>query len=259
MEIVNKSIFVPWDFTEKADCAFEHAYNLSKTFQKEIVLLNIVTKDKYVQEAEVKIKEVAEKLQSEKNIPVKYVIGVGDLFKTIPKTAEVNDASLIVMGMHSSKRSIKTVTGSRVPFFIIQEKPKREKIVEVVVPIDTDDKNRVQLNWVIYLSKHFNCNINIIKPFISRDSKNRKMKANMHFARKALDDKSVIYGIKTAKREEKWNNSISKFAKEIDSDLIFIMSQDFKKFMKKMEGENMTTPIICINPATGLRLLPGKF
>ena len=259
MEIVNKSIFVPWDFTDKADCAFDHAFNLAKTFSKEIVLLNIVGKDKFRAEVEPKLKETAERLQTERNINVKYVIAVGDIFKAIPNAAKENDASLIVMGMHSSKRAIKTVIGSEVPFFIIQEKPKRDHIIEVVVPIDTDDKNRVQLNWVIYLAKHFKCNINIIKPFINKDSKNRKMKANMHFARKALDAKNIVYGIRTGKREDKWNHAISNFANEIDSDLIFIMSQDFKKFMKKMEGENMKIPIICINPATGLKLLPDKY
>ena len=259
MEIAKKSIFVPWDFTDKAECAFEHALNLSRTFSKEIVILNIVKKDKYKDEVEPELKAVAEKLQTENNITVHYLIVAGDLFKMIPKTAKDLDGSLIVMGMHSSKRSIKTVIGSEVPFYIIQEKPKRDKILEVIVPIDTDDKNRVQLNWVTYLAKHFSCNINIIKPFINSDSKNRKMKANMHFARKVLDAKNVVYGIRTAKREDKFNHAISSFAKDIDSDLIFIMSHDFKKFMKRMEKEEFTIPIICINPATGLRLLPDKF
>ena len=259
MEIARKSIFVPWDYTEKAKCAFEHAYNLSKTFNKEIVLVNVVDKEKYMAEEEPKLKEEAEKLQAEHNINVKHIVAAGNLFKTIPAVAKEKDAALIVMGMHSSKRSMKTVMGSEVPFFIIQDKPKRDKIIEVVVPIDTDDKNRVQLNWVIYLAKHFECNINIIKPFINKDSKNRKMKANMFFARRALDAKNIVYGIRTSKREDKWNHAISKFANEIDSDLIFIMSHDFKKFMKRMEGEDMKIPIICINPATGLTLLPGKF
>jgi len=259
MEIARKSIFVPWDYSDKAKCAFEHAYNLSKTFNKEIVLLNIVDKEKYISDAEPKLKEEAEKLQTESGINIKHVVAAGNLYKTIPAIAKEKDASLIVMGMHSSKRSMKTVMGSEVPFFIVQEKPKRNKIIEVVVPIDTDDKNRVQLNWVIYIAKHFECNINIIKPFINKDSKNRKMKANMFFARRALDAKHVVYGIRTAKREDKWSHAVSKFANEIDSDLIFVMSHDFKKFMKRMEGENMKIPIICINPATGLTLLPGKF
>jgi nucleotide-binding universal stress UspA family protein len=259
MEIARKSIFVPWDYTEKANCAFEHAFNLSKTFTKEIVLLNVVDKEKYVNDAIPKLKSEAERLQSEFNINVKYIVAAGKLFKTIPAVAKEKDAALIVMGMHSSKRSIKTVMGSKVPFFLVQEKPKRDHIVEVVVPIDTDDKNRVQLNWVIYIAKHFNCNINIIKPFIKKDSKNRKMKANMFFARRALDAKNVVYGIRTAKREDKWNHAVSKFANELDSDLIFVMSHDFKKFMKSMEGENLKIPIICINPATDLKLLPGKF
>ncbi len=259
MEIIRKSIFVPWDYTDKAKLAFEHAYNLSKTFNKEIVLVNVVDKEKYVADAVPKLKDEADRLQAENNLNVKYIVAAGNLFKTIPSVAKEKDAALIVMGMHSSKRSMKTVMGSEVPFYLVQDKPKRDHIVDVVVPIDTNDKNRVQLNWVIYIAKHFKCNINIIKPFISNDSKNRKMKANMFFARRALDGKDVVYGIRTSKREDKWNHAVAKFANEIDADLIFIMSHDFKKFMKRMEGENLRIPIICINPATGLTLLPGKF
>lgn len=259
MEIAKKSFFVPWDFTEKAEYAFQHAYNLAKNFNKEITLLHIVKKEKYKAEVEPKLKEVAEQHQEKYGINVTYLIVAGDLFKTMSKTAEEYEASLVVMGMHSSKRATKTIMGSQVPFYLVQEPPKKEKITEIVVPIDTDEKNRVQLRWVTYLAKYFNCNINIIKPFINNDAKNRKMKANMMFARKVLDSKDVVYGIRTAKREMKWHHAIHKFALDIDAELIFVMSSEFKKLVKGMEKENCTIPIICINPATGLKVLPDKF
>ncbi len=259
MEISSKSIFVPWDFTEKADCAFMHALNLAKTFSKEIVLLNVVNRERFKAEIEPKLIEVSEKLKAENGINVNSLVVVGDLFRMIPRTAKTHDASLIIMGIHSSRRAIKTVMGSEVPFIIIQDKPKREKIIEVVVPIDYNDKSRVQFNWVTYLAKYFNSNINVIKPFINNNSKNQKMSANMHFARKILEAKNIVFGIKTAKRGEKWGYSISLFAREIDADLIFMMSHDFKKYMKTLEKEHLTIPIICLNPATGLRLLPDKY
>jgi len=258
MEIASKSIFVPWDFTEKTEAAIGHAVMMSKTMGKSIVLLHIVDKDKMIPGAEPKMKESVNVIKEKHNVEVDYLIKSGNLFKMISKTAKEYDASIIIMGMHSGKRARKVISGSKVPFLLIQDSPKKNKIQEIVVPIDTDEKNRVQMNWVTYLAKYFNSNINIIKPYIEKNSKNILMKKNMQFARMVLDSKGVVYGIKTSKREEKFDHAVNKFAKEINADMIFIMSYNLKKLFKWMEKEEMTIPVICINPATDLKVLPDK-
>jgi len=258
MEIASKSIFVPWDFTDKTEAAIGHAVMMSKQMEKSIILLHIVDKDKMIPGAEPKVKESVEAIKEKYNIEVGYLIKSGNLFRMISRTAKEYDAGIIIMGMHSGKRARKVISGSKVPFLLIQDPPKRDKIVEIVVPIDTDEKNRVQMNWVTYLAKYFNSNINIIKPYIEKNSKNILMKKNMQFARMILDSKNVVYGIKTSKREEKFDHAVNKFAKEIDADMVFIMSYNLKKLFKWMEKEEMTIPIICINPATDLKVLPDK-
>lgn len=258
MEIAKKGIFVPWDFTDKTNAAIRHALMMAKGMEKEITLLHIVDKDKHIPEAEVKLKESLQSVKDKYNVEVNYLIKSGNLFKMISKTAQEHDASIIVMGMHSGKRAIKVIVGSKVPFLLIQDEPKRDSIKDIVVPIDTDEKNRVQMNWVTYLAKYFNSNINIIKPFIEKNSKNLLMKKNMQFARMVLDSKNVVYGIRTAKREMKFDHAINKFAEEIEADMIFVMSYKFKKLIKWMEKEDIRIPIICINPATDLKVLPDR-
>lgn len=258
MEIASKSIFVPWDFTDKTEVAIGHAVMMSKTMDKAIVLLHIVNKDKMIAGIEPKMKESVETIKAKYNIEVSYVIKSGNIFKIISKTAKEYDAGIIIMGMNAGKKARKVIAGSKVPFLLIQKPPKKDKIVEIVVPIDTDEKNRVQMNWVTYLAKYFNSNINIIKPYVEKNSKNILMKKNMQFARMILDSKHVVYGIKTSKREEKFNHAVNKFAKEIDADMLFIMSYNLKKLFKWMEKEELKIPIICINPATDLKVLPDK-
>ena len=73
-----------------------------------------------------------------------------------------------------------------------------------------------------------------------------------------LDDKEVIYGIRTSKRGVKFNDAIYDFAKEINADLIFIMSYDFKKFILKATKFGLKLPVLCINPAA-TTILPGKY
>ena len=258
MEIAKKGIFVPWDFTEKTAVAIEHAVMISKTMDKSIVLLHIVKNSKMIADVEPKMKESANSINEKYNIEVGYLVEVGNIIKTISKVAQDKDASIIIMGMEGGRTARKVIAGSKVPFLLIQSLPKNNKIQEIVVPIDTDEKNRVQMNWVTYLSKYFNSNINIIKPYIEKNSKNILMKKNMQFARMVLDAKNVVYGIKTSKRDEKFDHAVNKFAKEIDADMIFIMSYNLKKLFKWMEKEEMKIPIICINPATDLKVLPDK-
>lgn len=259
MEIPAKSILVPVDFTEKAEYAFQHAIIMSKYLNREIVLLHIIKKDNEKTQAIVRIEDWAKKMEEKYNHKSLTIVRKGDIFKGLKSTAIEINALIIIMGLHNPKRALKTIVGSNVPFYLVQDAPTTDKIKDIVVPFDYNEKARVQLNWVILLSKYFQCNINILKPYIESNSKNEKMKKNMYFIKKVLDEREVIYGIRTAKRGDKFNDAIYDFAKEITADLIFIMSYDFKKFILKATKFGMKIPVMCINPATNTMLLPGKY
>ncbi len=259
MELTNKSILVPVDFTENSEFAFQHALQMSKYIKKSITLLHIIKKDREQPEALVRISEFAKKMQEKYGVETYPLVRKGDIFKAIKSTAIEINALLIIMGLYNAKRALRVIVGSNVPFYLVQAPPKNEKIVDIVVPADFNEKNRVQMNWVILLSKYFDSNINIIKPFISSNFKNDKMKKNMYFIRQILGEKDIVFGIRTSKRESKFNDAIYEFAIEINADAIFIMSYQFKKFILKAHQFGVKVPVLCINPATNTTLLPGKF
>ena len=253
-----KPIIVPWDFTEKAGFSFLHAKLMADTMHTQIYLLHIINKDSEQEAAKVRIEDVIDKIEKEHGCRPNYIVRKGKIFKTISSAATELQAVLIVMGVHSSKKSHKVLIGSTIPYLLVQRPPSHKKISDIVVPIDTDDSNRVQLNWVTLLAKYFDSSINIIKPFINSNYKNRLMKNNIQFAKQIMDSKEVVYGIKTAKRDDKFNHAINSFATQIDADLIFIMSTKFKDYMKGAIKQEMTIPIFCINPRTDLMVLPDK-
>jgi nucleotide-binding universal stress UspA family protein len=259
MEIPSKSILIPVDFTESAEYAFEHALIMSKYMHRDIVILHIINKDSEHTEALVRIEDWGKKMHEKYGVNPIPIVRKGDIFKGIKTTAIEINALMIVMGLHNAKRALKTIIGSNIPFYLVQAQPKNDKINDIVVPFDYNEKARVQLNWASLLCKYFQCNINILKPYIESNSKNEKMKKNVYFIKKVLDDKEVIYGIKTTKREDKFSDAIYLFAKEINADLIFIMSYDFKKFILKTDKFGMKFPVLCINPATNTMILPGKY
>ncbi len=258
MEIPSKSVIIPVDFTEGAEFAFEHALIISKYMEREIVLLHIISKDDEYAQALARIEDWSKKMYEKHNVKSIPIVKKGDIFKNIKSTSIEINALMIIMGLHNAKRAFKTITGSTIPFLLVQDHPRSNKINDIIVPFDYNEDARVQLNWAVLLSKYFNCNINIFKPYIESNAKNEKMKKNMFFIKKILDDKEVIYGVRTSKREDKYNDAVYDFAKEINADMIFIMSYDFKKFILKSTKFNMKFPILCINPAA-TKIIPGKF
>ncbi len=255
---MKNSIVVPWDFSERAEAAFFHAQVLSKVINRTIVLFHVIENDKEKEEALRKLEDNANRLSSLSDTKPFTVCRKGDIYKSINEFCEEISSPLVVMPLHNSKRAAKVITGSKIPFYLVQEPPKSDKIDNIVVPIDHYEENRVQLNWVLFLAKLFKSNINIIKPFINSNARNKLMKKNIFFAKRLMDSKHIVYGIRTAKREVKFGNAIYNFSKEIDSDLIFMMTYNFKDFMNVIEKEGgIRQPILCLNPRS-LKIIPDK-
>jgi len=259
MNIPDKPILIPVDFSEHSEFAFQHALVFKAKAEREILLLHIVKKDAEIPAATEKLKAYAENLQAKYNIGSSIIVKKGDIFKTIKTVSVETNAMIIIMGMHSAKRARKVIIGSTIPFLLIQMPPINQRIIDIVVPVDYDEKSRNQVNWIILLSSFFGCNINLMKPFFTSKFRSEKMKKNMFFIKSVLDSKEIVYGVRTAKRDDKFKDAIFEFANEIEADLIFIMSYQFKEFILKANKVGMKIPILCINPATNVKLLPGKY
>jgi len=267
MTEIKNNILVPWDFSEISEVALLHAIELAKIGNNDITLAYVSLREKEIQEAREKLRIVSEEVNKKYNINTNIILQKGFLFKTISKIAYESHSIIVVMALsdlRKAKLTLRPSVGSKVPFLFVQSPPAHEKIKEIVVPIDYDKKNRVQLNWVIYLAKYYGCNVNIIKPFISSNAKNELLRNNMYFAKNILDSKKIIYGIRTAKREQNFSDAIYTFANEIDSDIIFVMSHNLKKYILKTKDAHVKSikskyPVLCIHPRTDLMRMVGKF
>ncbi len=243
-----KTIMVPWDFTTASEYAIQHAI-LLKRGSVDITLVHIVDSKQKIEGKTNELKEVAQEVAKKLNIDVPNVlVRAGNIFKHLSGIAQEINALLVVMGIHDihNKRVIKVVLGSQIPYVLVKEPPKRQGYGNLVVPFDEDEKNRIQLNWVINLSKFYNCNIDMIKPFINNNVKNEKMRNQMFFIKKNLDAKGIIYGVRTSKRGVDFHNAIFDFVEEIDADMVMMMAGKFKKYIKGVR--NNPIPIMVINP-----------
>jgi hypothetical protein len=281
MDTAKKVVLVPWDFTSGSEIALKHALQLAEAAGNEIMLLHIIPNywwsslfgkkplnQEEIDEIKRKLEAVSEKISHEyKYSPIPMVLE-GEpitIMKELITTANIN---LIVAHKHYvfEKKKIETksfirklsVKNLSVPFIIAEAPPIHTHYIEIVVPLDYDKKYKETLHWIIYLSKYYKCNINLIKPYISDDGKKKNMASNIYFTKKMLDGNKIVYGIKTAKRQNSFKDEVFKFANNIDADLILIMADKYNNYVSDHKGkEPSRIPIMCITPR--IRKLQGFY
>lgn len=270
MESIKKVVLVPWDFTEGSDNALQHAIQLAKAGDNEIMLLNIIPKTtlqslfgsksnvKEIEAINKQLGEVAEATQQKYGILPQTLVLEGSPKKIIKQliiTANVN----LIVAYHSYISNGTTYRVSSLlknlifknitlPFILINTPPKHSHYIEIVIPIDYDKKFKESVHWIIYLAKYYKCNINLIKPYLTDDGKKKQMANNIYFTKKMLDGVGVVYGIKTAKKKGTFADEVFKFGQIIDTDLILIISDKYDTFVDAKREKSLDIPLMCINP-----------
>lgn len=274
-------IVVPWDYSEASEIALQHAILLANEVDNQIMLVRFIKEaglfgSKSAKQAEyesekVKIKDTAAEIVKKYNLdPVRIFIDVEIGIKSKVVNALVKDANanLVVCGRtykltDKQTLDIREITDMLsvidIPFIITTTAPTHAYYKEIVVPLDHDKKMKETLQWVVYLSKYYNCNINIIKPYIEDEYMKKDMENNIYFTKKLLDKKNIIYGIKTAKKGKVFEDEILKFSVNIDSDLVVLIINKYKKMVKDDPNYDATIPFLVINRNSEVVKYGGSF
>ncbi|MBR5957577.1 MAG: universal stress protein [Salinivirgaceae bacterium] len=274
-------IIVPWDYSEASEIALQHAILLANEVDNQIMLVRFIKEaglfgSKSAKQAEyeaekVKIKEAAAEIVSKYNLdPVRIFIDVeiGTKSKVVDALVKDANANLVVCGRtykltEKQTLDIREITDMLsvidIPFIITTTAPTHAYYKEIVVPLDNDKKMKETLQWVVYLSKYYNCNINIIKPYIENEYMKKDMENNIYFTKKLLDKKNIIYGIKTAKKGKVFEDEILKFSVNIDSDLVVLIINKYKKMVKDDPNYDATIPFLVINRNSEVVKYGGSF
>lgn len=276
-QIVNP-ILVTWDFTNVSQCALEHAIKLSRTIEKEVSLLHIVPPKSTESELAAKKDKmdlVCEETERRFGIKPNIIIVRGSIFTDISKYASENNASLVVMGTHGIKGSqklfgswaLKVIVGSSVPFIVVQDIPKtHEKYSNIVFPIDFKSENKEKLNWAIFLGKYFNSKVHLYKYPVGDRSLQKKINTNLNFAIRFLIQNNLDYEIHSPVKSKDFSKETVEFAKQINADLILIMTTKYITIFDYMFGakeqkiiaNSAKIPVMCINPKANFATM-GQF
>ncbi|MDR2835135.1 MAG: universal stress protein [Bacteroidales bacterium] len=266
---MEKCILVPHDFTEVGDYAIEHAVAISKNVKLPIHILHIVKKTEEIGFAKEKLSDLVKKISKEKNFDdIDFVISVrkGNIYKEIYKYGLEIDAYIAVMGTHGIKNVKKTMKVVKkfvkIPFILVQSPMKNPEYRNILLPIDSEKNSRIKAQWVNYLNFLFKSIAYIVTSEEKETDKARDLKNNLHFVESYFEDQLIEYGINSLSSGKKFADEMYSYAKEIDADIILIMTHSYRSYIKDIKKvENLEQfkqiPIMCVNKRTDIKKVGG--
>lgn len=265
MENNNTTVIVPWDFSEVAKYALEHAIRFAKIIDSGITLLHVVKKEKEEGDAKEKLDVIADETFNKYNLKPDMLIKVGNIFKTISDISNELNCRMVIMGTHGIKGmqkytgswALKVIEGTDAPFVVIQAPPQHDQFKEIVFPINFRTENREKLRWANYLAKYYRVKLHLCKvDNYSDELLKRKSKSNFIFARNYLMENDIDYEIHTLEGKKGFSDETIDFAKKIQAGLILIMTTkdiSFQDYVlgaeeQKIIANTAKIPVMCVNP-----------
>lgn len=241
MESRNKIVIVPFDFTDVAEFAVNHAAGLAKHQGWSVKLLHIINRDTRALLNVYKVTDdiVKDRLQDKVNeftekyhVPFDFEAREGSIFTDIGKTAEDIGASFIVMGTHG-KQGIqhifgsyahKVITSTRIPFIIVQKREFREGYNKILIPIDDTLESRQKIKWAIYIAKQFNATIHVKAMYLNDELYKAKIRAVLNKVVEVFEKNEVKYEAEITPETGSFAKQVIDYARKIDADMLLVMT-----------------------------------
>ena len=268
MDSFKNCFLVPYDFSEVADNAVNHAVVLSKVRPAEVVLLNIVKKDTEIEETQVKIAAEAQRLSEKFNKSIKFIVKEGTIFKSIGSLADELDAIMVVMGTHGIKGmqkltgswALKVIIGSRVPFLVVQGAPSGNAFNNIIFPVDFKSENKEKLRWAEFMGKDFKSKILLYSNTTKEGVMDHRTKANLTFCKRFLEDSGIDFELALSEGGNGNAQEILSYAEKVNADLIMVMTTRDIAFHDYILGateqyiisNSAKIPVMVINPRSDL-------
>ncbi len=243
----------------------------------EIVILHVVDKQEEIAEAEQKVGEIVNNINTVNNIPTAGITVQGNIFDDIGNVASNEGAKLIIMGTHGRKglqhitgsHAMKVITGSEIPFIVVQDKQVPDSYKNIVFPIDFKAETKVKIKLTASMAAQLGAKIHIFGEHVDDPFQQKDVSNNIAFAKKFFAQENIEFIVEQAKEEGNFVKQILRYATSINADLLAVLNLDYRSishFLKNKEEELITNeaqiPVLMVNPSDSFlnsSLMFGKF
>ena len=247
-----KKILIPFDFSETAELALEHAVFMAKLHKADIILLHVIesysftsaisqafgkSQSEFEQKIETsaneRLKELTSKLHHDSGMGVQFRTESGKIYKSIVSVAEEMDVDVILMGTHGvsgfqeflvGSNTYRVVMSAPCPVISVQTHAKKIGFKNIVLPIDNSASSRQKVKHCVEIAKHYNSIVHIAAMATMSDvDMLRRFDVKIHQVKDYLDEYEVPYTVKMFKGDNAASITMD-FASQVNADLIIMMT-----------------------------------
>ncbi|MGB1317899.1 MAG: universal stress protein, partial [Flavobacteriales bacterium] len=239
------------DYSEQSIVALEQAVGLSKVFNSEIHILNVISEEfsltklfddadkaAFEKRAKEKIAEFSKVKSEEYGVELKPVQVHGKIYEQIAKTADIIDAQFIVMGTAGTStlkkkfigsNALRVVRESHKPVITIKGKHHRKGCQNIVLPLDLTKETKEKVAKAIEFAKRFGSVIRVVSVLLTNDEfiVNRLTRqldqVKKYIMEQGVDCSAEI--VRDTKGGQTLSDSIIDYANKCKGDLIMVMTQ----------------------------------
>jgi nucleotide-binding universal stress UspA family protein len=248
-----KGIIVGTDFSDSSINALMHATTIADKAKCDITLiwaqtpgtsLGLMSENvtEYVDLAQKQLDKIADdhKTLMPKGKKIITKIVEGKVHQVLAKEALEMQADLVIVGAHGvsgedeffiGNNAYRTVMTVQCPVLTIRNHTKVSRaLTDIVVPIDYSDETRQKLPVAVKFAKLFSAKIHVLGLYTSQQKEVRQLvDAYMYTIDKFLKAKNVRYQMYKRESFNATETTVN-FAKEIDANLIVIMTEQSSDF-----------------------------
>jgi len=242
-------ILIPYDFSETADLALEHAISLVKQLNVDVVLLHIVEtpsiassfksvfrseEKKFHEHAEEELKKVAEEFSLKIGAKVHAITEVGKIYKKICAVAKENNVGLILMGTHGASGMQEILIGSNAlrvvkeapcPVISVQGHAKKIGFKKILLPIDNSATSRQKVPYMLELAVQSKAIVHILGLMTSSNEDFKKtFRVKIAQIEEYMANHDVPFESEYLRSDNLATDIIS-HSEKIDADLIVMMTE----------------------------------
>ena len=262
MSLKKQHILVLLQDPDYSDVAIKHAFTLATLFKSEVAFANYPVQND-VNRPSLSQNQIEKfNLQS---IPYKIIV-LKNLKQEPNHCIQELDAIFIVTQFpkgslsHFLKRNsiFKWILEAKIPSILVTEHTNENcQYKNIIVPIDYKKESKEKMIWASYFGRFNNAIIHLIAPNEKSEDSLRSIKATLLFTKKIFKQFSFEYQIiKRECQSRNINQEAIQFSKNLDSDLIVLMSNRNPSWLTHYSGPSQLksilrkeqNPILFINP-----------
>lgn len=268
------NILVPTDFSTEAECAIVHACTIAAKTGDEVKLLHVINKESLAELKKNKedIASLQRKLDSqctyyaEKfSVKMSSILKEGSIFTVIGEVGEEEKSQLIVMGTHGVKGmqhitgafALKVIDGATVPVVVVQRRmPLHAGYLKIVSPIDFSIETKQKTLQTMSVAKMFDAEVHLYAQAGSDDDLTNRVKLNTQFVKRHLEEQDIQVTVAHQPKSADFSKDFIAYAKEVDADLIVILTTVEKGIKdivmgtdeQKVINNSEEIPVMVVNP-----------